>query len=169
MRTRWSTASPKFAGLVEKPKPEEAPSNLAIIGRYILTPEIFDILEGKEVGAGGEIQITDAMARLLKPRTSMATATKAPGSTAATRPASRWPTWRFQWIARICAIGCCRSCGNDRKILAIRMDSAQPLFRNLTCRMHNPVHAAGVFKLRVENNLGAAVSGHRLNGDARLL
>jgi UTP--glucose-1-phosphate uridylyltransferase len=56
----------KISGLVEKPKPEEAPSNLAIIGRYILTPEIFDILEGKEVGAGGEIQITDAMARLLK-------------------------------------------------------------------------------------------------------
>jgi UTP--glucose-1-phosphate uridylyltransferase len=56
----------KIRGLVEKPRPEEAPSNLAIIGRYILTPEIFDILEGKEVGTGGEIQITDAMARLLK-------------------------------------------------------------------------------------------------------
>jgi UTP--glucose-1-phosphate uridylyltransferase len=56
----------KIRGLVEKPKPEDAPSNLAIIGRYILTPEIFDILEGKEVGAHGEIQITDAMARLLK-------------------------------------------------------------------------------------------------------
>jgi UTP--glucose-1-phosphate uridylyltransferase len=55
----------KIRGLVEKPKPEEAPSNLAIIGRYILTPEIFGILEGKEVGAHGEIQITDAMARLL--------------------------------------------------------------------------------------------------------
>ncbi len=56
----------KIRSLVEKPRPEEAPSNLAIIGRYILTPEIFDILEGKEVGAGGEIQITDAMVRLLK-------------------------------------------------------------------------------------------------------
>ena len=56
----------KIRGLVEKPKPDEAPSNLAIIGRYILTPEIFDILEGKEVGAHGEIQITDAMARLLQ-------------------------------------------------------------------------------------------------------
>ena len=55
----------KIRGLVEKPKPEDAPSNLAIIGRYILTPEIFDILENKETGAGGEIQITDAMARLL--------------------------------------------------------------------------------------------------------
>ena len=55
----------RIRGLVEKPKPEDAPSNLAIIGRYILTPEIFDILENKETGAGGEIQITDAMARLL--------------------------------------------------------------------------------------------------------
>jgi UTP--glucose-1-phosphate uridylyltransferase len=53
-------------GLVEKPKPADAPSNLAIIGRYILTPEIFDILENKETGAGGEIQITDAMAKLLQ-------------------------------------------------------------------------------------------------------
>lgn len=56
----------KIRGLVEKPSPQDAPSNLAIIGRYILTPEIFDILENKEVGAGGEIQITDAMARLLQ-------------------------------------------------------------------------------------------------------
>jgi len=56
----------KVRGLVEKPEPAEAPSNLAIIGRYILTPEIFDILEGRETGAGGEIQITDAMARLLE-------------------------------------------------------------------------------------------------------
>jgi UTP--glucose-1-phosphate uridylyltransferase len=53
-------------GLVEKPKPADAPSNLAIIGRYLLTPEIFDILENKETGAGGEIQITDAMAKLLQ-------------------------------------------------------------------------------------------------------
>ncbi len=56
----------KIRGLVEKPDPADAPSNLSIIGRYILTPEIFDILDNKEVGAGGEIQITDAMARLLK-------------------------------------------------------------------------------------------------------
>lgn len=55
----------KIRGLVEKPEPDAAPSNLAIIGRYILTPEIFSILERKETGAGGEIQITDAMARLL--------------------------------------------------------------------------------------------------------
>jgi UTP--glucose-1-phosphate uridylyltransferase len=55
----------RIRGLVEKPKPEAAPSNLAIIGRYILTPQIFKILEYKEAGAGGEIQITDAMARLL--------------------------------------------------------------------------------------------------------
>ncbi len=56
----------KIRGLVEKPDPAQAPSNLAIIGRYILTPELFAILDAKEEGAGGEIQITDAMARLLK-------------------------------------------------------------------------------------------------------
>jgi len=56
----------RIKGMVEKPKPEEAPSNLAIIGRYILTPEIFKILDQKKTGAGGEIQITDAMEILLK-------------------------------------------------------------------------------------------------------
>ncbi len=52
-------------GLVEKPKPEVAPSTLSIIGRYILQPEIFDQLDQKMVGAGGEIQLTDAMAKLI--------------------------------------------------------------------------------------------------------
>ncbi|MBV1906253.1 MAG: UTP--glucose-1-phosphate uridylyltransferase GalU [Pseudomonadales bacterium] len=47
--------------MVEKPAPEEAPSNLAIIGRYILTPDIFDILESTPPGRGGEVQITDAL------------------------------------------------------------------------------------------------------------
>jgi UTP--glucose-1-phosphate uridylyltransferase len=46
---------------VEKPKPEDAPSNMAIIGRYLLTPEIFEILENQNPGAGGEIQLTDAI------------------------------------------------------------------------------------------------------------
>ncbi|MBA1242337.1 MULTISPECIES: UTP--glucose-1-phosphate uridylyltransferase GalU [Pseudomonas] len=47
--------------MVEKPKPEDAPSNLAIIGRYILTPDIFDLIKNTEPGKGGEIQITDAL------------------------------------------------------------------------------------------------------------
>jgi UTP--glucose-1-phosphate uridylyltransferase len=47
--------------MVEKPTPEDAPSNLAIIGRYILTPDIFDILRNTKAGKGGEIQITDAL------------------------------------------------------------------------------------------------------------
>lgn len=50
--------------LVEKPAKEDAPSNLAIMGRYILTPAIFDILENQKPGAGGEIQLTDAIAEL---------------------------------------------------------------------------------------------------------
>jgi UTP--glucose-1-phosphate uridylyltransferase len=50
--------------LVEKPKKEDAPSNLAIMGRYILSPRIFDILDHQKPGAGGEIQLTDAIAEL---------------------------------------------------------------------------------------------------------
>lgn len=52
--------------IVEKPKPEKAPSNLAVVGRYILTPAIFDKLDLVTRGAGGEIQLTDAIALLLK-------------------------------------------------------------------------------------------------------
>ena len=52
-------------GIVEKPKPADAPSRLCVIGRYILQPEIFAELERREKGAGGEIQLTDSMARLI--------------------------------------------------------------------------------------------------------
>ena len=52
--------------MVEKPKPGTEPSNLTILGRYILQPEIFDLLSAQEKGAGGEIQLTDAMLSLLK-------------------------------------------------------------------------------------------------------
>lgn len=55
----------RVSGLVEKPPLDQAPSNLAIIGRYVLTPEIFGALERTEPGALGEIQITDAITRLL--------------------------------------------------------------------------------------------------------
>jgi UTP--glucose-1-phosphate uridylyltransferase len=56
----------KVSGLVEKPEPEAAPSNLAIIGRYVLTPKIFDKLEQTPRGAGGEIQLTDAIEALMQ-------------------------------------------------------------------------------------------------------
>jgi UTP--glucose-1-phosphate uridylyltransferase len=52
--------------LVEKPSPDKAPSTLAIIGRYILTPEIFDALENTKPGKGGEIQLTDGLKLLMK-------------------------------------------------------------------------------------------------------
>lgn len=58
----------KIKDMVEKPAFKDAPSDLAIIGRYILTPDIFDAIEKTEKGAGGEIQITDAMRDLLKER-----------------------------------------------------------------------------------------------------
>jgi UTP--glucose-1-phosphate uridylyltransferase len=52
--------------IVEKPSPEETPSNLAAIGRYVLTPEIFDAIRETPPGAGGEIQLTDALASLAR-------------------------------------------------------------------------------------------------------
>jgi len=56
----------EIKNMVEKPKLEEAPSNLAIIGRYLLTPRIFDVLERTPTGSGGELQLTDGMRLLLK-------------------------------------------------------------------------------------------------------
>ena len=58
----------RITGLVEKPDTKSAPSDLAIIGRYILTPDIFDILAKSRPGKGGEIQLTDAIGKLLKKR-----------------------------------------------------------------------------------------------------
>ena len=58
----------RVTDMVEKPPVEEAPSELAIIGRYVLTPDIFDALEETRTGSGGEIQLTDAMKRLLATR-----------------------------------------------------------------------------------------------------
>ncbi len=58
----------KVSSMVEKPAPEDAPTNLAIIGRYILTPDIFSILENQPPGRGGEIQITDAIAAQARKR-----------------------------------------------------------------------------------------------------
>ena len=60
-----SGAVTEVLGLVEKPKVEDAPSNLIVSGRYILQPEVMRILEGQEKGAGGEIQLTDAMAQMI--------------------------------------------------------------------------------------------------------
>ncbi len=62
---RVSDTLTEVTGLVEKPKREDAPSNLIISGRYILQPEVMRTLESQEAGAGGEIQLTDAMARMI--------------------------------------------------------------------------------------------------------
>ena len=59
----------RILDVVEKPRPEDAPSNLAVMGRYVFTPEIFDCLDHTQPGAGGEIQLTDAIALLLKQQT----------------------------------------------------------------------------------------------------
>ena len=75
-------------GLVEKPDPAEAPSRLAIIGRYILLPEVFEHLARQQKGAGGEIQLTDAMARMI-------------GRSPVPRPALRGPALRLRRAARL--------------------------------------------------------------------
>jgi UTP--glucose-1-phosphate uridylyltransferase len=62
----WDEGVHKMEGIVEKPSPEEAPSNLGVVGRYILTSRIFGHLESVQAGAGGEIQLTDAIAQLLQ-------------------------------------------------------------------------------------------------------
>ncbi|MEM7006413.1 MAG: UTP--glucose-1-phosphate uridylyltransferase GalU [Pseudomonadota bacterium] len=72
--SKYGVISPKsrhgrvieMEGMVEKPSAQEAPSNLKITGRYILQPDIFPLLEDQAAGAGGEIQLTDAMARLMQ-------------------------------------------------------------------------------------------------------
>ncbi|GAA5182743.1 UTP--glucose-1-phosphate uridylyltransferase GalU [Niveibacterium umoris] len=56
----------RISGIVEKPKPEEAPSNLAVVGRYVLTPQIFEHLRNLKPGTHGELQLTDAISALLR-------------------------------------------------------------------------------------------------------
>jgi UTP--glucose-1-phosphate uridylyltransferase len=62
----------RVVSIVEKPAPADAPSNLAVVGRYLLTPRIFDMLEQTDQGAGGEIQLTDGIAALLEYETVLA-------------------------------------------------------------------------------------------------
>jgi UTP--glucose-1-phosphate uridylyltransferase len=66
VRSKWGERLYEVTDLVEKPSLEEAPSNLAIIGRYILTPAIFEKLQNTPLGRGGELQLTDGMRELLK-------------------------------------------------------------------------------------------------------
>jgi UTP--glucose-1-phosphate uridylyltransferase len=66
VQSRWGERLYEVTDMVEKPKLEDAPSNLAIIGRYILTPRIFEILQGTPLGRGGELQLTDGMRQLLQ-------------------------------------------------------------------------------------------------------
>src|SRR4029450_12427864 len=56
----------RLRGIVEKPEPADAPSDLAVVGRYVFTPQIFDALDRTKPGVGGEIQLTDAIAILLE-------------------------------------------------------------------------------------------------------
>lgn len=61
----WGERTERITAIVEKPAPERAPSTLAVVGRYLLTPRVFDLIRAQPPGAGGEIQLTDAIAKLL--------------------------------------------------------------------------------------------------------
>ena len=63
--TPWAERTSRITGIVEKPKPADAPSTLAVVGRYLLSPMIFEHLANVKPGAGGEIQLTDALAKLV--------------------------------------------------------------------------------------------------------
>ena len=91
-------------GLVEKPPVDEAPSNLAVIGRYLLDPSVFDVLRQTEPGRGGEIQLTDALQHARRRRRWPAPACAGWSSAAAaTTPATGWSTSRRSsgWPASI--------------------------------------------------------------------
>ena len=91
-------------GLVEKPPQGTAPSNLAVIGRYILQPEVMRVLEGQEKGAGGEIQLTDAMARMIGDQPFHGADLRRRAATiAATRPGISRPISRWRSIGPILA------------------------------------------------------------------
>ena len=62
----WGERTERVTGIVEKPKPEVAPSTLAVVGRYVLSPLIFEHLANIQPGAGGEIQLTDGLAKLIE-------------------------------------------------------------------------------------------------------
>ena len=73
----------ELTGMVEKPPPEKAPSDFAIIGRYVLTPEIFDLIKDRQARRGGEIQLTDALLALASGARFMDTSSRAPATTSA--------------------------------------------------------------------------------------
>ena len=138
---RRTAASNRMTGMVEKPPPGTEPSNLFISGRYILQPEIFQILETQERGAGGEIQLTDAMATLMqtpglprpgirgdhlrlrrqdRPAARQRRLRAAPAPTSPTRPARR-------------SRRCSRAGGARRRLLDLRLRLSPPARSRAGC------------------------------------
>ncbi len=91
-------------GMVEKPEAENAPSNLAVIGRYILTPDVLEALDRQQAGAGGEIQLTDAIAAMIAQNQPVhGLASRASASTAVPRRASFRRRSPSAWRGTTCA------------------------------------------------------------------
>jgi len=93
-------------GMVEKPAPEKAPSTLAVAGRYILTPAVFDSIRNQPRGAGGEIQLTDGIAALIAKKRCRPSATTASATTAAAKKAFCRPPLTWRWRTPNCATRC---------------------------------------------------------------
>ena len=90
--------------IVEKPKPEDAPSTWGVMGRYVFTPAIFESIDRTKPGAGGEIQLTDAIGGLLpEPRTSTATRSTRAATTSARSSTTCGPPSSWPWPARTSA------------------------------------------------------------------
>ena len=96
--------------IVEKPKMEDAPSTLAVIGRYVFTPEIFEALDRTSPGAGGEIQLTDAIGLLNQDQTVYGQVFTEGRFDIGRRSISFAPTWNSRWIARSCVPSSRSSC-----------------------------------------------------------
>ena len=114
----------RLRSVVEKPAPDDAPSNLAVIGRYVFTPAIFDALERIEPGAGGELQLTDAIGVLMQRRAGLRAPVHARAATTPARrsttcgPTSSWrstaPTSRPSVEAMLVEVVRRRGCSPER-------------------------------------------------------
>jgi UTP-glucose-1-phosphate uridylyltransferase len=107
----------EVTGLVEKPKVEAAPSNLIISGRYILQPEVMKVLETQDKGAGGEIQLTDAMAQMIGQQPFHAVTFEGKRYDCGSKVGLSRRRWPCRWRAKIWAPKCAKwraSCWANR-------------------------------------------------------
>ena len=125
----------RVTGIVEKPEPGTAPSNLAVIGRYVLTPKIFDKLEQTQRGAGGEIQLTDAIQALMEEQSVFGYAFEGTRYDAGTTMG--WLRRRWSWRSRG------RSSAASSATTCARWTSDPPAADRTPCGRMRPAAASG--------------------------